>query len=304
MIDGIKASEHMQLGNFSREKPFTGTIEVAFVRALSAGEPDEGVRCSDTLAHEFLDWKYRLVQRPRRLVKALVELIQPGGYYYHAARTKHIDGLLAQAVREGITQFVVLGAGNDSRAYRMKELRGVRVFELDLPGTQARKRRILQRVFPTLPANVTFVPIDFGQQSVEPALLEHGYDPTAKTFFNWEGVSFCLERSDVEAILEFLRRASGPGSSIVFDYSLRSFNEGDHRTHGGGQLARWLRRHELQYKFGLDSGEVAGFLSKHGLRMLADLGPKDLEERYLRTRRGSVAGRVWGNFRIVHAERS
>lgn len=108
-------------------------------------------------------------------------------------RTKFVDEKLEAAVRDGATQFVILGAGWDTRAYRMPELlRDVRIFEIDQPPTQNWKRRRAVETLGPPPPNVTYLPIDFRTQTPEQVLATAGYDPKQKTFFLWEGVTMYL----------------------------------------------------------------------------------------------------------------
>ena len=87
-------------------------------------------------------------------------------------------------------------------------------------------------------------------------------------------------------------RAAAPGSAIAFDYAVRSFVAGDHSTYGGKQVARWLEEIDEPFLFGLDAEETKGFLEGHRLVLESDLGPKELEQAYLRTRRGGTLGHV------------
>src|SRR5205085_1708347 len=86
-----------------------------------------------------------------------------------ALRTSAIDAAVRDAIARGAQQLVILGAGYDGRAWRMKELANVRVFEVDHPATQAAKRSHIAELSPAI-GNVTFVPVDFERESLDPAL--------------------------------------------------------------------------------------------------------------------------------------
>ena len=104
-------------------------------------------------------------------------------------RTRHIDDVLTESLKAGSTQVVILGAGLDSRAYRFGDaLRGVRVFELDLPPTQEYKNTRPRRAG-ALPDHVTYAPIDFTTQELAAVLAAAGYDRKQVTTFIWEGVN-------------------------------------------------------------------------------------------------------------------
>jgi methyltransferase (TIGR00027 family) len=183
----------------------------------------------------------------------------------------------------------------------MPRVARVRVFEVDLPRTQARKRRLLDELYDRLPPNVTFVGVDFERDALESRLREAGFDPTRKTLYSWEGVSFYLHRPAVEQVLKTLAGLSPGGGSLVFDYSLRSFTERrDLRTYGGAKLMHWLDTHGVPYHFGAEAPEMASILGAAGFEVLADIGPAELEG-YLVGARGRSTWRVWGNFRVAHA---
>lgn len=276
---------------------------VAALRAMVANECGLAVRCEDRLAKHFLGLGYRLLTaiRPQRLLERVMHLAAPGSYCFAIARTRHFDEILLSEARCGIKQVVLLGAGYDSRAFRFeKQLAGVRLFEIDHPGTQTRKQRILDKVFDARPVNLVYIPIDFNCQSLPVALAAHGFSPGVKTLFLWEGVSYYLPRPVVRDVLSLVGHCA-PGSSIIFDYAIRSFVEGDTSTYGGRQVARWLKRIREPFVFGLDAGETGAFLHGCKLLVVSDLGPEDLEAAYLTTKNGRRLGRIFGHVRMAHA---
>ena len=194
--------------------------------------------------------------------------------------------------RAGVEQVVLLGAGYDSRPFRFQDaLADVRVFEVDHPGTQARKRRMLERVDEASPANLSYIPVDFNQQSLQEALAESRLlAADKKTLFLWEGVSYYLPQQVVEGVLDFVSGCAA-GSSIVFDYATRGFVNGDIGTYGGKQVARWLKKIREPFLFGLDPEETKEFLRGRKLHIVSDLGPQELEQSYLRTKDGRCLGR-------------
>src|SRR6185503_11837805 len=129
---------------------------------------------------------------PQFLLKGLFDRVAPGSYCFTIARTRHFDEALLAACRNGVEQVVLLGAGYDSRAFRFAdELSGITVFEVDHPGTQARKRAILEAGGKAL-GNLRYVPLDFTVGSLEKALADAGFVPGRRTLFLWEGVSYYL----------------------------------------------------------------------------------------------------------------
>lgn len=278
---------------------------VTFMRALIAREQDSHVRNPDDLAHAFLGPKFSLLAKMFGLSMWLCRKFYPGAPGYHLVRTRHIDGILLAALDKGIEQLVILGAGNDSRPYRFqKKLAGVRIFEVDFPGTQARKKQCLVKAFGELPKHVTFVPTDFNTQSANETLLAAGYDPTKKTFFVWEGVCFYIPESAVDRVLRLVSEHAGPGSEVVFDYSLRRFNEGDHSMYGAKGFAEWLERVGEPFLFGLNEDEIEAFVKKRGLELISDVGPEELERRYSTRANGELYLPIYAMFRMAHLRTS
>src|ERR1700688_3077516 len=112
---------------------------------------------------------------------------------FMAARSRYAEDELARAVAHGVRQYVVLGAGLDTFAYRNPHA-GLRVFEVDHPATQAWKREQLQAAGIAIPPSLTFVPIDFEQETLADGLEDCGFDASAAAFFSWLGVTPYLTR--------------------------------------------------------------------------------------------------------------
>ena len=133
------------------------------------------------------------------------------------ARSRFAEDALAEAVARGVRQYVVLGAGLDTFAYR-NPYPDLRVFEVDHPASQIHKKEQLAKAGIAVPASCAFVPVDFMRQTPAGELPKAGWDATQPTFFSWLGVTPYLTREAVLATLSFV--ASCPkGSGIVFDVS-------------------------------------------------------------------------------------
>jgi methyltransferase (TIGR00027 family) len=131
-----------------------------------------------------------------------------------AVRTVAID----EAIRDAASpQLVILGAGLDGRAWRMKELAGTTVFEVDHPDTQREKRERVAALTPTA-REIRFVPVDFTSDDLDAELESAGHDPARATTWVWEGVVMYLTPADVEATLKILDRRSAPGSHLIVNY--------------------------------------------------------------------------------------
>ena len=136
--------------------------------------------------------------------------------YLIAERTYFLDQALTQA-KNGIKQMVVLGAGFDSRAYGPLKEAKINFFEVDISTTQTLKRKCLERSG-TPHKHVNYVSLDFEKEDWFEALIKAGFNPSVKTFFLWEGVSYYLQEHTVAKTLNTVATRSCPGSLLAFDY--------------------------------------------------------------------------------------
>jgi methyltransferase (TIGR00027 family) len=135
-----------------------------------------------------------------------------------AARSRYVEDELARAVGDGVDQYVVLGAGLDTFAYR-NPYDVLRVFEVDHPATQAWKRDRLASTGIAVPSSLTFAAIDFERELLSEALLRSGFDARRRAVLAWLGVVAYLT---VEAVFDTLRFVAScrAGTTIVFDYAV------------------------------------------------------------------------------------
>jgi methyltransferase (TIGR00027 family) len=129
-------------------------------------------------------------------------------------RVAFIDAVLAET---RAPQVVILGAGLDTRAWRLAALKGVRVFEVDHPATQSFKRARAGKLGTPL-AELTYVPIDFTRDDLAITLRAAGFDPSVPTAWVWEGVTMYLGDQALRGTLAAIRGLSAPGSRLVAHY--------------------------------------------------------------------------------------
>lgn len=135
-----------------------------------------------------------------------------------AVRSRRAEDLFAAAYARGTRQYVVLGAGLDTFAYRCA-LPDVAFFEVDHPATQAWKRSCLAAAGIAVPPGVVFAPVDFEREALATALDRAGLDRGAAAFVAWLGVTPYLTPEAVRETLAFVARDLGPGSEILFDFA-------------------------------------------------------------------------------------
>lgn len=134
-------------------------------------------------------------------------------------RSRYAEDSLAAAVGRGISQYLVLGAGLDSFAYRSDLANRVRVFEVDHPGSQEFKRQRLSAAGIAVPENVEFVPFDFESESLVGVLTRRGFDAGRPAFISWLGVTMYLTEPTIGQTLAEVGGLA-PGTEIVADYML------------------------------------------------------------------------------------
>lgn len=262
-------------------------LAAAAVRAIESYRPRKERLFEDRFACRFLPPVWRGIIELLRLpglgsaVLAMRERQFPGVMGNLFCRTRFIDDALRDALGKGLDQVVILGAGFDSRAYRIPGIEQTSVFEVDHPAPQAKKQARLKRMLGTLPSHVTFVPIDFDQQELEDAMAAAAFRTGARTFFIWEGVTQYITAEAVDATFRYVSRAAATGSEIVFTYIRRGIVDGSARSAADQKLVSVLQRVGMPWVFGLDPTELAQYLAERGLKLIKDVGASDYQARYL-----------------------
>jgi methyltransferase (TIGR00027 family) len=258
------------------------------MRALEAQKPENERICYDPYAQTLI---------PKSILNSLFKLIidsslydrmAPGAKAFIVGRERYIDDFLKASLAEGLDQVVILGAGFDTRAYRIAGIEKTRVFEIDHPATQEVKLERLKKVIDPLPDYITFIPVDFNTQRLGERLLESGYNEQSKTLFIWQGVTYFLTTEGVDTTLAFIANHSGPGSAVIFDYF---YNETLHDTHRADVKAmqRTAQLVGEAYMFGVDQGQIESFLTQRGYRDIRNTDLEDIKKLYFT---GPNAGRV------------
>lgn len=285
-------------------KPSWGAEFSALYRACESLRPENERVCYDPVAKHFLGPMLAMINRSPLLIKIgqwWTEWLIPGNTGYVVARTQYIDDYLKTCLHDGIEQLVILGAGYDSRAYRFQESIGkVKVFEIDHPATQRVKIKKVEKTFGSLPKHCVYVPVDFDRDRLDARMVESGYAPSLKTLFIWEGVTMFITAEGVDATLSFMAQRSGPSSSIIFDYILKSVVDG---TCEFEEAEKWRRvcKNILgePYTFGIEAGIIGEFLSTRGFHQVGDIGADFLKSTYFKA--VDQHREMPRHYRVVHA---
>ncbi|HQN17989.1 MAG TPA: SAM-dependent methyltransferase [Syntrophobacteraceae bacterium] len=201
-----------------------------------------------------------------------------------AARSRCAEDELHHAVRRGVSQYVVLGAGLDTFAYRNPYPDDVlHVFEVDHPATQNWKHSLLEEAGIGIPRTLTFSPVELETQTLEEGLRRAGFDPGRGSLFSWLGVASYLTESAVAATLQFV--ASMPvGSGIVFDYQISpSLLEPTARL-VFDRLAHRVALAGEPFQTFFDPSLLENSLRVMGFGEVEDMGPGELNARYFQGR--------------------
>jgi methyltransferase (TIGR00027 family) len=198
-----------------------------------------------------------------------------------------------------------MGAGYDSRAIRFADrLRAARVFELDAPSPQADKRRGLALRKLDVPANLTYVPVDFETESVGERLVQAGFAKGRPTLFLLEGLTMYLEPRTVDETFGLIAESAGPGSVLVFDYAYASVIQGKRTQYGAAGLVESAARAGEAWRFGIERGRVGEFLAAYGFGITDEASPETLEQRYFTDRSGRLVDRVNGTQALITARKT
>ena len=193
---------------------------VAVSRARHLLRHDKPGVFEDPYAIRFVGDRWRRVLDSRVLdalfSKVLVRKLMPITTQ-HLTRARFAEDCLEEAVQRGVTQYVILGAGFDSFAFRRSDL-DLTVFEVDLAATIDLKRERLRAAGMAQPDSLRFVPVDFEKDDLRTELVDSGLDTARASFFNWMGVSYYLTESAILDTLARLAEIGGPGAEVVLDY--------------------------------------------------------------------------------------
>ncbi|NMC28217.1 MAG: class I SAM-dependent methyltransferase, partial [Syntrophomonadaceae bacterium] len=243
--------------------------------------------CDDYLAYHFMAWWLKLASTaylpvPAVLIDRSLELRGAGVSAFIAVRTRLFDEFVSKRISEGARQFVILGAGLDSRAYRLSGLlKGIATFEVDHPLSQKVKKERVREYFGALPDYVSYVAADLTHNELLPALLKAGYDPLLPTVFTLEGLIMYLDEDTNRHCLQSICEHSGPGSSVIFDYiyasalDSRRYEEVRHFSH------YWQFMFNEPLRFGIEKGGAADYLVSIGFDRAEDFPPHKLYEQYI-----------------------
>jgi methyltransferase (TIGR00027 family) len=257
--------------------PSATAIFAAVARAIHATEPPPRV-LDDQLAAALAGPEglaageaMRAALTPERLTL---------GTRWFAARARYVEDFVSRAAGEGIAQYVILGAGLDSFAYRRGELlERLSVYEVDHPATQTWKRARLAQIGVAIPPRLVFTPVDFEHEALAQPLRAAGFRPAEPAVFSWIAVTQYLPRAAVQATLAAVAGCV-PGTRLVFSYDLPRHLLCAEEQFEFDFMTDYAARAGEPWVSMFAPAEIDVMLSDHGFSEIVHTGRRDLWAMY------------------------
>jgi methyltransferase (TIGR00027 family) len=273
-------------------------------RAVSFNETNACYKSNDYIAPLLIPSPINSLIKLSFIRKLFGNYAPKGIYEYNIARTKYIDEVFQKAIENQFDQILLFGAGFDTRAIRFQSgMKSTRVFELDVPITQAAKIQQYKKRNIPIPFNIIFIPIDFEKDSLREKFDDTGFHKGQKSLFILEGLIMYLEPQSVAGTFKIIEEYAGEGSIIVFDCVFASVLRQERLFYGEEEIYQAVANANEQWKFGLEKTEIEPFLRKYGFGLIDYKDSKDLENTYFKNVNGAIIGRVNGTHFIVAAEK-
>jgi len=219
----------------------------------------------------------------------LSQKLLPGFHEHLIARTRLIDDLVEKSAAGGVEQYVILGAGYDSRAHRLELPASLKIFEVDQSEVQAKKRSKISQKLPNSD-NVTYVSVDFTHQTLTEQLRGAGFDLSKSTLFTLEGVSQYISKKAVSSTVEEIAALTLESRSIFFISYVDEILVSNPAAGFGKGYPNAEKRTKLVTEGSAKVGEpwisfysakeVENVLSKNGYSITENVTLEDLNSRY------------------------
>lgn len=225
------------------------------------------------------------LEKRRRFVASKVGAERADAVFRHmratmTTRSRYTEDELNAAIRQGTGQYVILGAGLDSLAYRRRDLEEtLKVFEVDLPASQAWKQARLSDLGVTVPGNVAFIPLDLERKTLMESLRAGGFQPDEPAFFSWLGTTQYLTSDATFATLREVASVA-PGSEIVFQYQVPKHMLDEENRQVFEALTAAAAEGGEPWLSLFDPDDLADQVKSIGFAEVWDFGPEEAQARY------------------------
>ena len=259
-------------------------VEPAILVAIEQFYPTNERVLSDSLQYRFLPRGMKLLVdmlHPKFMLDLMAKAAvksAPGLWGGLLCRKRYIDEKLEENVGK-FTQIVNLGAGLDTRLYRLPGIENTQAWELDQPENIAVKQQAVQKALGKPPENVRLVPIDFDTQNLDEILQAVGYSAEKPAFFIWEAVTQYLTEAGIRSTFDFLTKTKN-GSLITFTYARKKFLDGEDIFNWPAGYKRFVKTGI--WLFGMEPEDWPGFLAEYGWKIVEDTDYPTMAEKYIK----------------------
>ena len=271
---------------FTKDGTAQGVAKQRLIETLA--RPDERI-INDPYADRFVIGASFIKLMGHKLSVWLSQKFAPGFHEHLISRTRFIDDLIKKSATSGAEQYVILGAGYDSRAHRLELPSSLRIFEVDQPEVQSRKRSKLPKELPNS-ENITYVAVDFTHQSLTEQLMDAGFDQSKSTVFTLEGVSQYITKEAFSSTIKEVATLTQKASSIFFiSYVNELLNKNPEACFGKG-YPKAAKRAKLIKNLSAKAGEpwisfygaeeMESVLSQNGYSIKENVTLEDLNSVY------------------------
>ena len=232
---------------------------------------------------------------------SLAQFQKPAERAFRAAvmvRNRYAEDELARSIQRGVRQYIILGAGLDTFAYR-NPFPLLRVFEVDHPATQASKRSCLEKAAIPIPSSVTYVSVDFERQMMADALRQSGLKSDELIFVSFIGVVRYLSRETVISVLTSIVSSMRAGSEVVFDFAPPPSQLERLREFTDEIIVNWRSKNNGFRPTYFDPAPLTRDLRRIGFADVQLFGPKEMNARYCKDRTDGL--RIQNRMHLVKA---
>ncbi|MGM9945910.1 MAG: class I SAM-dependent methyltransferase [Lysinibacillus sp.] len=215
------------------------------------------------------------------------------------ARAAYAEKVVLNELKLGAQQYVILGAGLDTFAWRYPSLTGVTIFEIDHPSTQKFKLERLQQAGYELPSHLKLVAMDFSKELSLEKLIAAGFDPSKKTVFSLLGVTYYLTAIELQQMLHVFFKDLPQGSSIIFDFADEHLFTKPGIFNRVQNMVQMAQASGEPMKFATSLSDLEKLLSKEQLLIYEHLSPQDIQNQYFANRHDDL--QAFETIHYIHA---
>ena len=271
---------------FTKDGTAQGVAKQRLIETIA--EPNKRV-INDPYADRFVIGSGFIKLMGHKLNVWLSQKLAPGFHEHLISRTRFIDELIKKSATSGVEQYVILGAGYDSRAHRLELPSSLRIFEVDQPEVLDRKLSKLPKELPNS-ENVTYVNIDFSYQSLTEQLIAAGFNQSKSTVFTLEGVSQYITKEAVSLTIKELASLTKEANSTFFMSYVDDLLDKDPEACFGKGYPKAAKRAKLITNLSAKAGEpwisfysteeIESLLSQNGYSIKENVTLEDLNSVY------------------------